>query len=79
MHSWRSTLALACLCLALGASPADWMVRLKAFLTAVWENEAGIIDPLGTPRTDDAGQIDPWGAPSTDDAGHIDPLGGSGH
>lgn len=76
MHSWRSTLALACLCLALGASPADWMVRLKTVLTAVWENEADQIDPFGVPKKDDAGQIDPWGAPSTDAADQIDPLGG---
>lgn len=66
-----SVVVLLSLCLGLGAFEAG-------ILKAVWENDAGIIDPWGSPSTDEAGQIDPWGSPSTDDAGIIDPLGSSG-
>lgn len=80
-----SVVFLVSLCLGLGAFQAG-------IFKAVWENEAGeidplgspkaheagIIDPWGTPRAGDAGHIDPWGSPSTDEAGFIDPLGNSG-
>jgi hypothetical protein len=66
-----SVVFLVSLCLGLGAFEAG-------IFKAVWENEAGYIDPLGSPSTDDAGQIDPWGRPSTDEAGIIDPLGSAG-
>lgn len=66
-----SVVLLVSLCLGLGAFESG-------ILKAVWENEAGYIDPWGGPRADDAGQIDPWGSPSTDEAGFIDPLGSSG-
>ena len=71
------------LCLILGATPASAQEerpsasrvgsivdRIQAFLTAVWEQEAGEIDPWGrnspgdepaTPGTDEGWQIDPWG------------------
>lgn len=63
-----SVVFLVSLCLGLGAFESG-------ILKAVWENEAGYIDPWGTPRTDEAGEIDPWGRQSMDDAGHIDPWG----
>jgi hypothetical protein len=62
---------------------AGWMAHilghLEVFLKAAWDNEAGIIDPLG-------GNSPNSGAPagdgtttsSTDEAGIIDPWGGSG-
>jgi hypothetical protein len=66
-----SVFFLVSLCLGLGAFEAG-------ILKAVWENEAGYIDPWGKPTADDAGHIDPLGTPSTDEAGFIDPLGNSG-
>lgn len=66
-----SVVFLVSLCLGLGAFESG-------ILKAVWENDAGIIDPWGAPRTDEAGQIDPLGGSSTDEAGIIDPLGNSG-
>jgi len=47
--------------------------QIGAFLKAVWETEAGQIDPLGrsVPGTE---APDP-GTPGTDWAGQIDPLG----
>jgi hypothetical protein len=47
--------------------------QIGAFFKAVWENEAGQIDPLGrfSPGT---GAPDP-GSPSTDEGWQIDPLG----
>jgi hypothetical protein len=59
---------LVSLCLGLGAFEAG-------ILKAILENDAGIIDPLGSPSTDEAGEIDPWGKPRVDGAGHIDPWG----
>jgi hypothetical protein len=57
--SFRSVLVVVSLGLVLGG-----------FLHAVWETEAGDIDPWGrtspttaTPSGDEAGQIDPWGSP----------------
>jgi len=87
---FRSVLVVVSLCLVLGTSAAFGAERSSgrevpglssilgqfgAFLKAVWETEAGHIDPWGqtspgttgedpaTPSGDEAGQIDPWGSP----------------
>ena len=88
---FRSVLVVVSLCLVLGTSAAfgaeapsrgreerglsSILGQLGAFLKAIWETEAGDIDPLGrtspgitgedpaTPSGDEAGQIDPWGGP----------------
>ena len=81
---FRSVLVVASLCLVLGTSAAFGaespsrsreerglsiiLDQLGVFLKAVWETEAGDIDPWGRttgedPSGDEAGQIDPWGNP----------------
>lgn len=62
---------------------AGWIAHvlgnLETFLKAVWENEAGEIDPLGrvSPKVG-APTDDDLATASADDAGQIDPWGGSG-
>lgn len=89
---FRSVLVVVSLCLVLGTSAAfgaeapsrgqeqrglsSILGQLGAFLKAVWETEAGQIDPLGRTSPGTTGE-DPT-APSGDDAGHIDPLGKPG-
>jgi hypothetical protein len=53
--------------------------QLGAFLKAVWENDAGDIDPWGksSPNAGAPAGAGPTTA-STDDAGCIDPFGGCG-
>ena len=67
----QSMVVLVSLFLSLGPGPVEYLLK------AVWENEAGEIDPLGGPTADDGCQIDPWGghSPTTDEAGEIDPWG----
>jgi hypothetical protein len=50
--------------------------QFGAFLKAVWETEAGQIDPWGRTSRSTTGE-DP-AAPSGDEAGQIDPLGAPG-
>jgi hypothetical protein len=53
--------------------------QLGAFLKAVWENDAGDIDPWGkSSPTAGAPAGDGSATASTDDAGCIDPFGGCG-
>ena len=89
---FRSVLVVVSLCVVLGTSAAfgaevpsqgreqrdlsSILGQLGAFLKAVWETEAGHIDPLGTKSPGTTGE-DP-AAPSGDDAGHIDPWGSPG-
>jgi len=47
--------------------------QIGAFLKAIWENEAGDIDPLGR-HSPGTGTPDP-ASPSTDEGWQIDPLG----
>ena len=90
---FRSVLVVVSLCLVLGTSAAfgaeapsrsreerglsSILGQLGAFLKAVWETEAGDIDPLGRKSPGTAGGEDP-AAPSGDEAGQIDPLGAPG-
>lgn len=89
---FRSVLVVVSLCLVLGTSAAfgaktpfrgleqrglsSILGQLGALLKAVWETEAGQIDPLG--RTSPGTTGEDSAAPSGDDAGHIDPLGEPG-
>jgi hypothetical protein len=53
--------------------------QLGAFLKAVWENEAGQIDPWGRVSPNAGAPTgDGTATASTDDAGCIDPFGGCG-
>ena len=89
---FRSVLVVVSLCLVLGTSAAfgaespsrsreerglsSILGQFGAFLKAVWETEAGQIDPLGRTSPGTNGE-DPV-APSGDEAGQIDPLGAPG-
>ena len=89
---FRSVLLVVSLCLVLGTSAAfaaeapsrgpeergllSILGQLGALLQAVWETEAGEIDPLGLKSPGTTGE-DP-ATPSGDEAGQIDPLGGPG-
>ncbi|HET9227756.1 MAG TPA: hypothetical protein VFR31_13870 [Thermoanaerobaculia bacterium] len=56
-------------------SVKGWLLStLWSFMTSVWEEEGGSLDPNGQPRPNSGSSLDPNGS-SADEGGFIDPDG----